>query len=288
VDIKQEQEQEGTTMSFTPEQFAKVQKLKDIVDKRAEDLKKLSGIPYLDASRELEAAVGRLGALMQKYSITNEDIRRKAGGAPREELIVDWYFNLSTKGGHGLSRITAVGHVVRAMGGKYAFWNNVYDCYMKITAPESVIENMKILFPTLVLQMENLANRFSRDEARNHREIWWRSIDPKQSVLNRRGFIQGFGVGVANRITMAQREDITEDYAKNGESGGYALVVLTRQQRVEAQYRAQNPNFYDKDGKEKPGTRHQEFSGDAFGSGHQAGMAFASPKIGGSRTSINS
>lgn len=275
-------------MSFTPDQLARVKKLRDIVDKRSEDIKKLSGIPYQDASRELEAAIGRLGALMQKFSITNEDIRRKSSGAPREELIVDWYFELSPKGGHGRSRVGAVAHVVHAMGGKCVFWNNGYECYMRITAPESVIENMKILFPTMVLQMENLANRFSRDEARQYRENnYGRSIDPKQSQLNRRGFMQGFGVGVANRITMAQREDMSEDYAKNGESGGYALVVMTRAQRLEAYWRAKNPHFYDKDGNKIKSDKNQEYDRDAYGSGHQAGMSFASPKIGGSRTAIN-
>lgn len=217
---------------------------------------------------------------MEKYGITDNDLKtsEELGEEERKkreeaEQIIVWRMDVDPSGGHGRARIAAFGAVVNAMGGKYTYRSRSYYADMEIFAPASVIESMKIFFPIMTLQMETLSKQYSRERANKYRKTSGYPIDPKDSQRSRRGFMMGFGEGIARRTRELRQENIVQDYAEKGESSQYALVVMTRQDRVRAYY----DNYY-KDVKMGNGTK-LDYDMNGYMQGKRAGAAFASPKL---------
>lgn len=223
-----------------------------------------------------EAALAMAAKLMAKYSITEEEVRRlaakDAGQEAKPEKIQTWTYAVNVQGGHALHRVAAFFSVVRAMGadGFYThdkvkgagYKNDTVTLY--VVAQTSVVESLKVFLPLMELQMERLGDLVSKETSRKARLAGGHHSGP--GCHARRGFMRGFGDGIATRIVSD-----TKQMAKEDESGSTALVVQDRATQVAAYMALKHPNL--------KSHAAQKFDSAAYREGHAAGVAFASPKI---------
>ena len=199
-------------------------------------------------SEEKEAAFARAGALMQKYEIEEEEVRRSAGHGA-EAIIVE-RFAVSGRGGHGRERAWALGAVARGMGCETAYTSNNASNrprWIQIVGPRSTIENLKILLPSVLLQMENAAAKAVRDHLRELPAWLSQAERTRESAIIRRSFMRGFGHGIERRLDAARSEyqqDLHEQAAAgDGVSGSRELVLLDRDQQIEAEFQRVFPKL---------------------------------------------
>lgn len=230
---------------------------------------------------EAQAYLGKAAALMQKYSIEEEEARRANAKlnneALQDETIRTFSFDIITKGGHGMHRMMAFNSVVMAMGGQTFMVTGTGHGYnvqtkLYVSAHESTLEHLKVFLPAMSLAMETLATRESRRVSREARLTG--GHHSLEGCRARRGFMVGFGSGIAQRIRGAQAEMVDQDL-----TGGTALVLRDRVGQLET--------YMERFGEMKS-TSAQRFSSDGFSRGQEAGRAFASPGIGGRRAAIQS
>lgn len=199
-------------------------------------------------SEEKEAAFARAGALMQKYEIEEEEVRRSSG--QDAEAIVVERFAVSGKGGHGRERAWALGRVAEGMGCAIAYTANDTSNrvrWIQIVGPQSTIDNLKILLPTVLLQMENAAAKATRDRVRELPAWLSNSERARESAIIRRSFMRGFGRGIEHRLKAAtaeyQQELHDQAVAGNATSNSRELVLLDREAKIEAEFRNQFPRL---------------------------------------------
>lgn len=113
---------------------------------------------------EREAAFARAGMLMLKYEIEDADLEAAADGNAREEIVL-YEYAVSGRGGHGRERAWALGDVAEGMGCQVAFRANDSGNRIRwilIVGPAATIDNLKLLLPAVLLQMENSAAKAAR------------------------------------------------------------------------------------------------------------------------------
>lgn len=199
-------------------------------------------------SEEKEAAFARAGVLMQKYEIEEEEVRRSSGHGA-EAIIVE-RFAVSGRGGHGRERTWALGAVAKGMGCATAYTANDTSNrvrWIQIVGPRSTIENLKILLPSVLLQMENAAAKGTRDRVRELPTWLSQSERTRESAIIRRSFMRGFGHGIERRLEAARSEyqqDLHEQAATgDGLSSSRELVLLDRDQQVQAEFHRAFPKL---------------------------------------------
>lgn len=231
------------------------------------ELAKKAGTP-----EEAEVALARVATLMDKYAITDEDIRRRtaseAGQEATNEPVTTWRMDVDTTGGLGKHRVHALITVVRGMGGE-GFYNQAKGqgykgrLTMTVIAQQSVIDNLKIFLPTVIIQAENLAKGMSRQASREAR------LAGKHHSIGgfyaRAGFLRGFANGIAARI-QAGRDEALADMPSS-----CALVVRSREDDVAAYMAATFPKVRV--------VRASKYDAEAWHQGREAGYAFASPAV---------
>lgn len=255
-------------------------------DKTARD-KKIDTIAALLAKahdpavteEEAQAYLGKAAALMQKYSIEEEEARRANAKlnneALQDETIKTFNFDIITKGGHGMHRMMAFNNVVIAMGGRAFMTTGAGTGYnvkttLHISAHVSTLEHLKVFLPAMSMAMETLANKESRRVSRQARLNG--GHHSLEGCRARRGFMAGFGNGIAERVRGTKMEMVDQDL-----TGGTALVLKDRASQLDT--------YMERFGEMKD-TSAQRFSVEGFNRGREAGRAFASPGIGGQRTAI--
>lgn len=226
-------------------------------------------------AEEAETLLAQVAVLMDKYALEDEDVRRAQGGEAGEgdDEIVQWSYDIDTQGGHAPHRCSAYEAVAAAMGAgtyhttykpsKTAGYRD-YVIKVHVIAQADVIENLKIFFPIMELQMERLAAQVSKQASSAARAVG--AHHSLHGAHARRGFIRGFGRGVADRIGAGRQETVAED-----ESGSKALVVRDRQTAVTA--------WMDANVGEVKHVKAQKYSGAAYQEGRERGYSFASPAV---------
>lgn len=226
---------------------------------------------------EAETALAAVARLMDKHSITAEELRRRkaaeAGKEVEAEPIISWTFKINVQGGHALHRVAAFYSVIMAMGGRGFYTHSKIKgagykadtVIMHVFAQPAVIEDLKVFIPLMELQMERLGDAVSKERSRQSREAGGHHSGP--GCHARRGFMRGFGAGIAFRITQGREEMEDQD-----STGSTALVLRDRATSVD-EYMAKNHA--------NPKTaKAQKYDSAAWSEGHRAGVAFASPGIG--------
>ncbi|MFB9832839.1 hypothetical protein [Actinoallomurus acaciae] len=115
---------------------------------------------------EREAAFARAGALTLKYEIAEADLNHDHD-RPAEQIVL-YDHPVTGRGGHGRERAWALGTVAQGMGCETAFLNNDSSNRIRrvrIVGPASTIENLKILLPAVLVQMEGSATKTARAHA---------------------------------------------------------------------------------------------------------------------------
>lgn len=198
--------------------------------------------------KEKEAAFARAGMLMLKYEIEEADVRRSA--SQQEEQIILYDHAVSGRGGHGKERAWALGDVAEAMGCETAYRSNGAGNgvrWVRIVGPASTIENLKILLPAVLLQMESGAAQVARIRAREL-PTWLAPHErARETATIRRSFMRGFGTGIKDKLESA-RSDFGEQLHNAAASGDQTsasqeLVLIDRSQRVVAEFKRLFPKL---------------------------------------------
>jgi Protein of unknown function (DUF2786). len=221
-----------------------------------------------------EGYLGRAAALMAAHSVEAEELRRAEGGeaGQGDDEIIEWAFPINVQGGHSPHRVAAYWPVVKAFGADgYSTHHRTkglgykHDVvHLHVIAQEAVIQKIKDFLVIMELAMERQADVVSRRESsRSRAEGGHHSL---AGCKARRGFMRGFGQGIADRL----RKDVQE-YVAGSESSSTALVVADRAAQVAAYMKLNHGDL-------KP-TRALDYDRSAFGEGRGAGRSFASPAV---------
>lgn len=222
---------------------------------------------------QTEAALAAVARLMEKHSITEEELRRAAAEERGEEAapegIITWEYSVNVQGGHALHRVAAFTSVVQAMGAGVFYTHHKprgagykeHIVTLHVAAQPAVVANLQTFLPLMEVQMERLGERISKEVSRESRLKGGHHSGP--GCHARRGFMRGFGAGIASRIR--QREEA----ADTGTSA--ALVLRDRASEVE-DYMATNHA-------DLKAVKPQKYDREAWAQGHAAGVAFASPQV---------
>lgn len=230
---------------------------------------------------EAEALFAKAAALMEKYDLTNEDLRQQeakmAGLTAADEEIVYWMYEIDTIGGHAKARMAAVHSVVVAMGARGFFNTGEGTGYRKTThytviGQASVVDNLKIFIPTMMMRAETLS------EAHGKAAIRAAKLDgtfySNTGCNARRGYMRGFGSGVANRLRSQRDTEVAEG------PDSFALVLRNRRITLDEHMKKHHSNL-------SKGGRGQKYDSASFRAGMSAGTAFGSPGVSsGSRRAI--
>ncbi len=221
-----------------------------------------------------EGYLGRAAALMAAHSIADEELRRAEGGEAGngDDEIIEWAMPINVQGGHAPHRVGAYWAVIKAFGadgyithlrpkGKGYIHHIVH---LHVIAQEAVIQKIKDFVVIMELAMERQADVVSRRESSRSRTMG--GHHSLAGCKARRGFMRGFGQGIADRLT----KDV-EDYVSESTSSSTALVVADRRAQVKAYMKLHHGDL-------KP-TRALDYDHSAFVEGRQNGRSFASPAV---------
>ncbi|MBB6472919.1 DUF2786 domain-containing protein [Sphaerisporangium rubeum] len=233
------------------------------LDKIMERVRRLLDLAEHPATGEEEAAVAsaHAAALMLRHGLDASAVRRHATGRP--EQIDALEFDVSNRGGHARERCWSLHLVCDAMGCKAAqHWTTpqgrgiraAVRVTMTIIGPTPVLDSLRLLLPSLTLQMEihvkpALAT-YTPPPAAN-RESATKSF--------RRAFYVGFGAGVATKIhtqTTQLAEDLKDTTA--------ALVLADRKPLVIQEFTRRFPGLRK--------ARQTSLNPTGYHKGHQAGL----------------
>jgi len=221
-----------------------------------------------------EQFLGKAAALMAQHSIEAEELRLAEGGEAGEgdDEIITWAMPINVQGGHAPHRVAAFWPVVRAFGANgytthQRFKGQGYKAdivQLHVIAQADVIAKIKDFLVIMELAMERQANEVSRAVSAATRAAG--GHHSLGGCKARRGFMRGFGQGIADRLTRSTQEYVAEDG-----TGSKALVVADRQARVEAYMNIHHSDL-------KP-ARALQYDRSAYAVGRESGRSFASPAV---------
>jgi len=249
------------------------------VDPREKALEKIRKLLAAgnDANLPADVAEGFLGkaaALMATYAVEAEELRRAEGGEAGEgdDAIEEWIFPISVQGGHAPHRVAAYWPVVLAFGADgysthqrfkgLGYKHDVVELH--VIAQADVLAKIKDFFVIMELAMERQADVVSRRESSLSRQMG--GHHSLAGCKARRGFMRGFGEGIARRL----KKDVQE-YVAETESSSTALVLADRAAQVKAYMALHHADL-------KP-VRQLQYDRSAYVEGLSSGRAFASPAV---------
>lgn len=251
-------------------------KPKDARESAIEKIQKLlqaGNNPTLGAE-ESEAFLARAAALMAQHSIEQEELRRAEGGeaGQGDDEIITWSFAVNTQGGHAPHRVAAYHAVIRAFGAGCFFTRNrpkgqgytAEQVLVYAIAQAGVIDKIKDFLAIMELAMERQAEAVSRRVSAETRAAG--GHHSSGGCKARRGFMRGFGQGIADRLTAS-----TDGYVAEDSTGSKALVLADRRAQVKAYMDLHHGDL-------KP-ARALQYSSRAYAEGRESGRAFASPAL---------
>jgi hypothetical protein len=152
--------------------------------------------------------------------------------------------------GAARERAWALGAVAQGMGCETAYRNNDSGNrvrWVRIVGPASTMENLKILLPAVLMQMEGAAANAARAHARKL-PCWLTPHErAAETATVRRSFMRGFGEGIKDKLTRAHGEyaEQLHTQAASGDviSAGRELVLTGRHDRVAAEFTRRFPKL---------------------------------------------
>jgi hypothetical protein len=210
-----------------------------------ERVRRLLDLAEHPGTGEEEAALAsaHAAALMLRHGLDASAVRRRATG--RAERVDGLEFEVSNRGGHARERCWALNLVCDALDCKGAqHWTAVKGrgfrgatrVTMTIVGPDPVLDSLRILLPSLSLQME-----IHVKPALHHHTSPFTSDRTERARAARdfrRAFYVGFGSGVATKLRTRVAE-MTEQV----KGTGAALVLLDRKPLVQAEFDRRFPGL---------------------------------------------
>lgn len=221
-----------------------------------------------------EQFLGKAASLMAQHSIEAEELRLAEGGEAGEgdDEIITWTMRINVQGGHAPHRVAAFWPVVRAFGAhgytthqRFKGLGYKHDIVeLHVVAQADVVARIKIFLTVMEPAMERQADVISRavssatKAAGGHHSLG--------GCKARRGFMRGFGQGIADRLVKSTQEYVAEDG-----TGSKALVVTSREARVQAYMDLHHGNL--------KVARALQYDRNAYLVGRESGRSFASPAM---------
>ncbi|WP_248963902.1 DUF2786 domain-containing protein [Sphaerisporangium perillae] len=195
---------------------------------------------------EAALASAHAAALMLRYGLDASAVRR--GSTGRSETIDGIEFEVSNRGGHARERCWALHLICDALGCKGAqHWTGAKGrgirgagrVTMTVIGPEPVLDSLRLLLPSITLQMENQVRPAVRRFVAGELEaVAGKDRRSRATSDFRRAFYVGFGSGVSTKL----RERVAE-VADQVRGTGAELVLLDRTALVQAEFERRFPGL---------------------------------------------
>lgn len=218
---------------------------------------------------EAETFTWKATQLMQQYGVEQHEIKQQSTAV--DEMQV-WQYQVNHKGGHGYFRANCAARIAEAFGCAVVFLNvraNSKFQAIEIFGPESMISQLKIVLPLLMIHAEAggiKAGKERRADYYKYRTDLYTKTEMAQWATKhvndaRRSFMYGFGSGAAERI-RSMRLDV--DHSQDSKGTDLAIV------NIRDKSTAFMNSKYEKLGKLRNRSVHDN---DAYGKGYLAGKA---------------
>ncbi|KIH98996.1 hypothetical protein LP52_09925 [Streptomonospora alba] len=206
---------------------------------------------------ESQAFTAKAAELMTRHAIAEAEARAERGEEPESVTRLD--FPVSGVGGHGKARVKALAGIAAAYGCQSAVRGNNStnaERTLIIVGTASALDALRVLLPSISMQMEASAKFTAREHVTNLREL--RNYDRSTLATERsrfyRSFVRAYGYAVAERIKefrarlVEEREDEAESSgAESGEEAasarGAEVVLRTDIDRVREDFQRRFPEL---------------------------------------------
>ncbi|NYI97200.1 hypothetical protein HNR12_003477 [Streptomonospora nanhaiensis] len=170
---------------------------------------------------ESQAFTAKAAELMTRHAIAEAEARAERGEAAESVSRLD--FPVSGVGGHGKARVKALAGIAAAYGCQSAVRGNTSantERTLIIVGTVTALDALRVLLPSISMQMEASARFTAREHIANLREL--RNYDRSALATERsrfyRSFVRAYGYAVAERIREF-RARLREDSAAGGSAG---------------------------------------------------------------------
>lgn len=203
---------------------------------------------------ESQAFTAKAAELMTRHAIAEAEARAQRGEDAEAVSRLD--FPVSGSGGHGKARVKALAKIAAAFGCQSAVRGNTSantERTLIVVGTESALDSLRVLLPSITLQMEASARFTARNHIADLREL--RNLDRSALATERsrfyRSFIRAYGHAVAERIREF-RARLQEESETGGGSGpgssdgepiGAELVLRTDVDRVKEDFQKRFPDL---------------------------------------------
>ncbi|MDA0564650.1 DUF2786 domain-containing protein [Streptomonospora sp. S1-112] len=170
---------------------------------------------------ESQAFTAKAAELMTRHAIAEAEARAERGEAAESVSRLD--FPVSGVGGHGKARVKALAGIAAAYGCQSAVRGNTSantERTLIIVGTVTALDALRVLLPSISMQMEASARFTAREHIANLREL--RNYDRSALATERsrfyRSFVRAYGYAVAERIREF-RARLRENSAAGGAGG---------------------------------------------------------------------
>ncbi|GAA3738749.1 DUF2786 domain-containing protein [Salinactinospora qingdaonensis] len=172
---------------------------------------------------ESQAFTAKAAELMTRHAIAEAEARAQRGEEAESVTRLD--FPVSGVGGHGKARVKALASIASAYGCQSAVRGNTSantDRTLIIVGTMTALDSLRVLLPSISMQMEASARYSAREHVANLREL--RNYDRSTLATERsryyRSFVRAYGYAVAERIREFRARLREEpESGENGETG---------------------------------------------------------------------
>ncbi|WP_186356779.1 DUF2786 domain-containing protein [Streptomonospora sp. PA3] len=206
---------------------------------------------------ESQAFTAKAAELMTRHAIAEAEARAERGELPESVTRLD--FPVSGVGGHGKARVKALAGIAAAYGCQSAVRGNTSantERTLIIVGTASALDALRVLLPSITMQMEASARFTAREHIANLREL--RNYDRSTLATERsrfyRSFVRAYGYAVAERIKEfrarlseepenGREEAGTESGEQAASSRGAEVVLRTDVDRVREDFQRRFPQL---------------------------------------------
>jgi hypothetical protein len=189
---------------------------------------------------EAQTFAAKAAELLARYGLDAATVRAEKG--QKAEAVTRYDFTVSGQGWHGKARASLVYSVAEAYGCEVCTIGNKMDGKDRLVAmigTTSMIEALKILLPSILLQAETSGVK----AAKEHMAQAGAFIDTaaNKNIQRRtflRSYLEGYGMGVAEKITNSRAAMADEVKGKPGE-----LVLASDADRIKAEFTKRFPKL---------------------------------------------
>lgn len=183
---------------------------------------------------ESQAFTAKAAELMTRHAIAEAEARAERG--EEAEPVTRMDYSVPGTGGHGKARVKALAAIAGAYGCRSAVRGNTSastERTLIILGTATALDSLRILLPSVSMQMESSARYCARTHIADIREL--RNLDRSTLASERnryyRSFVRAYGDAVAGRIREFRArlaEQPSDGSTNSGEAGGQAAEDTPR------------------------------------------------------------